>query len=111
MIDGNASQARQSIYEFRRRHDARIDPVDVRKIPAADMMVNVDQETLFEALEKRAPHAVAFEQDDSVVRRYGIRPNGAIGKRQVLVNTRNAVVHDDFCILAHGAQNLTAGKG
>ena len=75
------------------------------------MMVNVDQETLFEPVEQRAPHAVAFEQYDGVVRRHSVRLNCAVSERQVLIDARYAVVHDDFRILAHGAQDLTAGKG
>src|SRR5207302_6795949 len=78
-------------------------------------MVNVDEKTFFETIEKRAPDAVAFEQDDGAVPgevcgdRVGL--NDAIGERKVLIDTRNAVVHDDFGVLAHHAQDLAAGQG
>ncbi len=74
-------------------------------------MVNIDEETFFEPLEKRAPGAVAFEQDDGIVGRNGIGLNHAVGERKILVDTRDAIVHDNFGIFAHDAQNLATGKG
>ena len=110
-IDGDASQAGQPVNQFGGGHHRGIDPVDVGKIAAAGMMVNVDEEAFFQSLEQRAPGAVAFEQDDGIVRGDGIGLNDAIGEGKVLVNARDAVVHDDFGVLAHDAQNLATGKG
>ena len=42
--------------------------------------------------------------------RHGVRLNSAIGERKVLINPRDAIVHDDLRILAHDAQNLSTGK-
>src|SRR5258708_17599163 len=74
-------------------------------------MVDVDKESFFQTLEQRPTHAVALEQDDSIVRRNGFGLNHAIGEGKVLINTRDAIVHDDFGVFAHDAQNLAAGKG
>ena len=74
-------------------------------------MVNIDEETFVEPFEQRAPRAVALQQNDGIVRRNGIGLNHAVGERKILVDTRDAIVHDNFGILAHHAQNLATGKG
>ncbi len=74
-------------------------------------MVNVDEETVFEALEQRAPDAVAFEQDDRIVRGNNLGLNDAVREGKVLVDTGNAVVRDDFGVFPHDAQDLATGKG
>jgi len=78
-------------------------------------MVNVDEEAFLETLEQRALDAVAFEQNDGAVPREvrgdSIGMNDAIGEGKALVDTRDAIVHDDFGIFAHDAQNLAAGEG
>src|SRR5271166_4827861 len=74
-------------------------------------MVNIDQETFFETRQKCALDAVAFEQDDRVVSGYGVGLNGALGEWKILINARDAIMHDDFRIFAHNAQNLAARQG
>jgi hypothetical protein len=74
-------------------------------------MVNIDEEALFKTLEQRAADAVAFEQDNSIVRGDGIGLNDTIGKGKVLINARDAIMHDDVGIFAHDAQDLATGKG
>jgi len=110
-IDGDARKAGKTENKLGGGHHGGIDPVDVGKIAAAGVMVNVDEETFFQTFEKRAPDAVALQQDDSIVRGDGIGPNDVIGKGKVLVDSRNAIVHDDFGILPHDAQDLATGEG
>jgi hypothetical protein len=74
-------------------------------------MVNVDEVAFFKTRKQRAADAVAFEQDDRIVRGDGIGPNDVIGEREVVINTWDPVMHDDFGILAHDAQDLATGKG
>src|ERR1700730_640897 len=66
-IDRNAGEAGKPVNQFGGGHHGGIDPVDVREIAPACVMVDVDEKTFFETIEKRAPDAVAFEQDDSAV--------------------------------------------
>jgi hypothetical protein len=37
--------------------------------------------------------------------------NGAIGEGKVLIDTGDAIVHDDFGVFAHDAQDLAASEG
>jgi hypothetical protein len=37
--------------------------------------------------------------------------HGAIGEGKALVDTRHAIVHDDFGVFAHDPQNLSASQG
>jgi hypothetical protein len=39
------------------------------------------------------------------------RMTASIGEGKVLVDTRDAVVHDDFGVFAHHAQDLATGEG
>jgi hypothetical protein len=87
-IHGDASQARQTENQFGGGHHRGIDPVDVGEIAAAGVMVDVDEEAVFQTLEQRAPDAVAFQQYNGVVRGDDIGLNGAIGEGKILVNTR-----------------------
>jgi len=66
-IDGNAGQARKVEYELGGGHHRRVDPVDVGKIAPAYVVVDVNKETFIETIEKRAPGAVAFQQDHAIV--------------------------------------------
>jgi hypothetical protein len=75
------------------------------------MMVNTDEETLFQTFEKRAPDAVAFQQDDGIVPGDNIGLNDAMGEGKVLIDARDAIVHNDFGVLSHDAQDLATGKG
>ncbi len=108
-IHRDAGKAGKTENELGGGHHRRIDPVDVGEIAAAGVMVNVDEETVFEALEQRAPDSVAFEQDDSIVRGDSVGLNDALGERKVLVDSRHAIVHHDFSVLAHDPQNLATG--
>ena len=110
-IDGDARQAGKTENKFGGGHHRGIDPVDVGKIAAACVMVNVDKETFFQTFEKRAPDAVAFEHDDGIVPGDVIDLDDAIGEGKVLIDARHAIVHDDFGIFSHDAQDLAAGEG
>jgi hypothetical protein len=74
-------------------------------------LVDINKEALVKAAEQRAPRAIAFEQDDGIIGGHGLRLNGAIGERQILIDARDAVVDNHVGLFAHGAQNLTAGEG
>src|SRR5580692_2380773 len=70
--------ASQAEHHFRRCHGMRIDPVHVGKRPPADMMININQETVFQTLQTGA------------------------------MNPRHAVVQHHVGLLSHGSQNLAA---
>ena len=50
-INGNAGDARESINEFCGGHHVGINPIDVAEIAAADVVVDINKETLVESLE------------------------------------------------------------
>ena len=83
----------------------------MREIAPAHVVIDVDEEALFQAIEQRAPHAVTLQQDDSIIAEERLGLNRAIGKRKILVDARDAIVDDDFRVFAHDTQNLAAGKG
>jgi hypothetical protein len=88
-----------------------IDPVDVGEGASAHVMVNADEETIFEAFQPGAMNAVALEYDGRLITTgYAIRLHHFVGKRQRTVDARNAIVQNDIRLLAHGAKHLAAGQ-
>jgi hypothetical protein len=108
-IDGNAGHPGQPVDELGGRHYGGVDPVDMSEVSTAGVMVNINEKAFFEPLKKRAARAVAFEQNYGITRRHGIRLNYQISKGKILVDARDAVMHDHDCILPHDPQNLSAG--
>src|SRR5580765_2257205 len=89
-----------------------IDPVHVGEGTSADMVVDADEESIFEAFKSRAMDAVAFENDGGfVVACHSTGLNHLIGKWKGLVDARYAVMQNYISLLPHLAQNLTAGEG
>jgi hypothetical protein len=74
------------------------------------MVIDVNQVTFVQPLEHGAPDSIAFEQDHGIVWRDILCLEGARGKWQVLINARHAIVHNDFRVLSHRAQNLATGQ-
>src|SRR5579864_1812730 len=104
-------RSRQAINKLSRGHGLGIDPVQISKIAAALVMVDIDQEIFFQTLQARALHVIAFEQNGSVI--IAIHPlslNHSLSERQLLIYTRNAVAKDDLRLFSQTAQNFTAGK-
>ena len=58
---------RQTEHHFSRGHSVGIDPVHVGKGTAADVMVDADQDTIFQSLEPRAMDAVALENNGRLI--------------------------------------------
>jgi hypothetical protein len=83
----------------------------VGKIAPAYVVVDVNKETFLETIEKRAPGAVAFQQDHAIVWWNRVGTYDAIGKRKVLIDAGHAVVHYDLGVFSHDAQNLATGQG
>src|SRR6185437_3152 len=107
-----SSRATQPIDEFSRRHRGWVNPVDVGKVFAAFVVINVDQELLFQAFKPGALDVIAFKKNGGVV------PSGdaitfgnPIGEWEVLINARHTVVQNDINLLAQLAQKLAAGQG
>src|SRR5580692_1881284 len=88
-----------------------IDPVHVGEGAATEMVVDADQEVIFESGQAGALNTVTFENDggfkiavDVVGVDYGI------GEGQGLIDAGNTVAQDNFGVFAHEAQNLCAGQ-
>src|SRR5580700_3461073 len=102
-----SSFSRQAVNHLRSGNRFRIDPVHIGKGPAADVMVNVDQKTVFQTLETGTLNTVALQNNGSFV--IAFDANGAynrVGKRQWLINARHPVMQNDIGVLAHGSQDL-----
>src|SRR5579864_8465339 len=103
------SRARKAINQFPRGNGFRIDPVQISKIASAFVMVNIDQEILFQTLQARALHVIAFEQNGGVVTAvHTLGLNHSLSERQLLIYARNAVAKDNLREFAHATQNFAA---
>ncbi len=109
-IHGDAGETREAVDEFGGGHDGGIDPVDVGEVAAGGVMIDVDEEAIFETLKQGALNAIAFQQYDGIVYGDGIGVNDAIGKGKGVVDTRDAIVHDDLGLFAHEAKDLAEGE-
>src|SRR5580700_1861417 len=75
-------------------------------------MINIDQETVFQAFQAGALNAVTFENDGGfIIPVHTLRMNDCVGKREWLIDARNSVVQNHVGVLPHGAQDLAAGEG
>ncbi len=102
---------RQPENHFRRGHGMGIDPVHMRKRTPADMMVDADQEPIFQPLEPGAVNAVTLQNDRRlVVAQHAAGLHNLIGERKRTVDARDAIVQHNIGMLAHRAQNLAAGQ-
>jgi len=74
------------------------------------MMVDIDQEAVFQPLQARALYAVTLQDDGGIAVAVDVRRmNNAFRLRQHLVDDRDTITHDYLGALAHLAQDL--GKG
>src|SRR5579862_5186811 len=75
------------------------------------MMIDADQESVFQALQAGAMDAVAFENNRGlIVARHMVSLQNLIGKGQSAINSRDSIVQHHIGTLSHGAQNLAAGE-
>ena len=73
------------------------------------MMIDADQEAVFQALQAGAVNAVTFQNDRRlVVAGNPIGLHHLIGKRQGAIDPRHAIVQHHVGLLPHGTQNLAA---
>src|SRR5258708_28216276 len=101
--------ARQAKHHFSSSHSLRIDPVHIRERPAADVMIDADEEAVFEALQPGAMNAVTLENNRGVVvAGNSVGLQHLICKRQRAIDSRYAIVQYHIGLLAHGAQHLAA---
>jgi hypothetical protein len=76
------------------------------------VVVDADQEMVFEAREPRTLYAIAFENNGGfVVSVHAVSLTDTIGKRQWLIDSWNPVAKNDFGILAHQPENLGTSEG
>jgi hypothetical protein len=107
----HACFARQAEHHFRCSNGVRIDPVHVGEGTSADVMIDADEKTIFETFEARPVNAVAFENDYRFVSAdNAVRLDNLVSEWERTVDARNAIVKHNVGVLAHGAQNLAAGK-
>src|SRR5581483_8701309 len=107
--DLHPSLARQSINHFCRSDSLWVDPINVCESAAALVMVNVDQELLFQPFQSSTLNAIALQKNSGIVA--PIHPFGldyAACKRELLVHARHTVTQHDFCLLAHTMQDFAA---
>ena len=74
-------------------------------------MVDADQEAVLEARKPRAVNAVTLQNNGGLVISLGrVRLDHLIRERQRAVDARHRIVQHYIGLLAHGAQQLTAGQ-
>src|SRR6185437_2920074 len=109
--DFDASLLSHSENHFRGGDSIGIDPVHMSKRPAALVMIDVDQELLFQTIEPRALNAVALQKNCGVVIAIdAFRLNDGRSKRQLLINARHAMAQNYFRSLSHGTENLLTSQ-
>src|ERR1700721_1864111 len=109
-IDGHTGDSRQAENKFGSGHHGGIDPIDMSEIASTGVMIDIDEKAIFKTIQRGAPYAVAFQQDNRIVSGHGIRLNDPTRKRRVLINAGHSIMHDDLRVFAHDAQNLAAGE-
>src|SRR5262249_27324541 len=98
--DLNSGLLCQLIDQFPGGNRLRLDPIHVREVLAAKVMIDVDQEAILEPFEPRALNAVAFEQDRGIVIAiHPFRMTCSFGKWKLLINPRNSTVQKYFGLL------------
>src|ERR1700733_15134042 len=101
--------ARQAKHHFRRRHSMRINPIHVGKGTPADVMINVDQEAVFQTLKTRAVNAVTLQNDRRlIIAGHVVGLQHLVGERQRAIDPGHAIVQHHVGLLSHGTQNLAA---
>jgi hypothetical protein len=89
-----------------------IDPIYVREGATAYVVIDADEEAILQTFETRAMNAVAFQNDGGLVSTSDpVGLDNFVGEGKRTINARNAVVQNDIGLLAHGPQDLAAGKG
>ncbi len=107
----HSSRARQAIDHFRRGYRLGINPVDLGERAAALMVIDVDQELVFQSVQAGALDAVTLQDDGSlVVAVDAFRLNNFAGVGQRLINAGHTVAQNDVGLLAHCEQYLAAGQ-
>ena len=88
---------------------AGVDPVHIGKRLGAVMVIDVDEEVLFQSLDAGALHAVTLQDDGSLVFTVDLQSmHDGVRKRERLIDHRNVIAHHDLSRFAHLLQN--AGK-
>ena len=89
----------------------RINPIHVCEGPAAYMMINADQEAIFQTFQPGAVDAIAFQNNRRLI--ITVDPIGLqhlIGEREGAINPRHSVVQHHIGLLSHGAQYLATSQ-
>src|ERR1700758_787075 len=75
------------------------------------MVIDADEEFLFQAVQASALKAVALQDDRGfVVSIYALRLHYPLSEREALINARHGIVQDYDCFFAQAAQRLPAGQ-
>ncbi len=74
------------------------------------MVIDADEEAVFQAFQASALNTLALQNDGGfVLSVYPLRLDHSVGEGQPLIDTWNALAQDDIGFLAHVAQNLATG--
>jgi hypothetical protein len=90
----------------------RVDPIHVRERTSADVVIDTDEEPIFQTAEPGSVNAVAFQQDGRlVVSTDVISLHNLIREGKRAIDARHAIVQHNVGMLSQRAKNLAAGQG
>jgi hypothetical protein len=76
------------------------------------MVIDADQESIFQSLKPRAMDTVTLQNDRSFISAcHTVCLHNLISEGQRSIDAGNSIVQNDIGLLSHFAQDLAAGKG
>src|SRR6185369_11654435 len=103
--DANAGRFAEVVDHFTDRRCSRIDPVDVSEQRSRRMVIDVDDELLFEIREPRARNVGTLDHKHGVIRRIDDGSDAyVVCAGELLVSVWNRIAHDDFDVFIKRTQ-------
>src|SRR5215207_6588685 len=103
--DANAGSLAEVVDHLSDGGSCRIDPVDVAKESGRGMVIDIDDELLFEIYETRPRYLGTLNYENGVVGRLNRRGDAyVVCARQLLVRVWDWIAHDNFDIFIERAQ-------